>query len=193
MLIIIIILLIIVVYLYNQSLIETKKKENMSVTDRCDRYCGNYNIYTTSTNISGCLSCGFCGVCTSPNKSQICMNGDASGAYFNSDCSGSNWNFGTSPIKSYTPTDINYDYENQLSELGQTDNLPSQNKIVSYEIKKEQPVLSNKTQTHTQTTDALADLLNKINSSKNSNNTNIDQSTITQLQQILNQLQNSSN
>ena len=138
MLILIIILLIIVTYLYNQTLIETKKKENMGVTDRCNRNCGNYNIDRTSTNISGCLSCEYCGVCTLPNKNQICMNGNEDGAYFNSDCSGSNWNFGTSGIKSNTSTKVNYNYDRQLSELGQTDNLPSQNRNVSYEIKKEQ-------------------------------------------------------
>jgi len=190
MLIIIIILLIVVVYLYNQTLIETKKKENMELTDRCNRNCGNYNIDRTSTNISGCLSCEHCGVCTLPNRSQICMNGDEDGAHFNSDCSGENWNFGSSASKSYTSTNVNYEYENQLSELGQTDNLPSQNRIVSYEIKKEQPKIKAKIQK--QTENALDDLLNKINSSS-ANKDSIDQDTIKQLQQILNRLKNSSN
>lgn len=191
MLILITILLIIVVYLYNQTLIETKKKENMGITDRCNRNCGNYNIDKTSTNISGCLSCEHCGVCTLSNRSQICMNGNEDGAYFNDDCSGFNWNFGTSGINSYSSTRVNYDYENQLADLGQTDNLPSQNKIISYEIKKEQPgKISKKIQK--QTTYALADLLNKINSSSTQSDS-INQNTILQLQQILNQLQNSSN
>jgi hypothetical protein len=187
MLIFIIILLIIVVYLYNQTLIETKK-ENMKQIDRCTRNCGNYNIDRTSTNISRCLSCEYCGVCSLPNKKQICMNGDEDGAYFNSDCSGSNWNFGSSPTKSYTPSRVNYDYEKQLIELGHTDNLPSQITDVSYEIKKEQPKISAKMRK--QTSDSLADLLNKINST---NNNNIDMDTKTQLQEILNRLQNSSN
>ena len=186
--ILIIVLLIIVVYLYNQTLIETKK-ENMEQIDRCTRNCGNYNIDKTRTNISGCLSCKHCGVCSLPNKKQICMNGDENGAYFNSDCSGENWQFGTSVIKSYTSTRVNYDYENQLSELGQTDNLPSQIRNVSYEIKKEQPKIPDKIQK--QTRDALADLLDKINSTNNNNN--IDTNTKTQLQEILNRLQNSSN
>ena len=187
MLFIIIILLIIVVYLYNQTLIETKKKENMGVTDRCDRNCGNYNIDRTSTNISGCLSCEYCGVCTLPNKNQLCMNGNEDGAYFNSDCSGSNWNFGSSVINSYSSTRINYDYNSQLSDLGQTDNLPSQNRIVSYEIKKEQTKIPSKIQN--QTKDALADLLNKINSSSTQSDS-INQDTIQQLQQILTKLKN---
>lgn len=173
--IVIIVLLIIIIYLYNQTLIETKRKENYQ--SQCTRNCGNYNIDRTSTNISGCLSCGYCGVCTLPNKSQICMNGDEDGSYFNNDCSGSNWKFGSGII---SPTGLNLNYESQLQSLGQSSNLPSQTTDISYEIPKE-------TINTDKTIQALADLLDKIDSTKENNN--IDDDTISQLQQILNQLQ----
>lgn len=196
-LILIIVLIIVVIYLYNQTLIENKKESYTSQTSQCNRNCGNYNIDTTSTNISGCLSCGYCGVCTLPNNSQICMNGDASGAYFNLDCSGSNWNFGSGVINS-----IGLNYEDQLANMGQTDNLPSQATNVSYDISKTPMYHSDHSDYSDQTINALADLLDKINRSnqQNSNNSNdqntndqntIDQNTIQQLQQILNQLKSS--
>jgi hypothetical protein len=194
-LIIIIILLIVIIYLYNQTLIETKKKERYTNNkSQCNRNCGNYNIDTTSTDVAGCLSCGYCGLCTLPNKSQICMNGNEDGAYFNSDCSGNNWNFSSGIIN---PTGLDFSYESQLTNLGQTDNLPSQVTKVSYDITDESTynVYSHyhpRRYQQEQTTSALANLLNKINSTNNKNN-NIDPKTITQLQQILNQLQNLSN
>lgn len=188
MLIFIIILLIIVVYLYNQTLIETKKKENMGVTYRCNRNCGNYNIDKTSTDVAGCLSCNSCGVCTLPNKSQMCLNGNINGAYFSDDCSGVNWKFGNStynqPPNNYS---YDYDYEKQLQNLGQITNLPSQATDVSYEIKP--TVVRKSRQLKNQTTNSLSELLGKINSSSDKNT--IDKDTVQQLQQILNQLQSS--
>jgi len=199
-LIIIIILLIVVIYLYNQTLIETKKKERYTNNNQCNRNCGNYNIDQISTNVAGCVSCGYCGVCTLPNKRQRCMNGDEDGAYFNSDCSGLNWVFGSGVINQYDDYGTSLDYESQLIELGQTDNLPSQVSDVSYDITDESTynVYSHyhpRNYDLTDTTSALSNLLDKINSTNNktNSNSNIDQSTIKQLQQILNQLQNSNN
>jgi hypothetical protein len=102
------------------------------------------------------------------------MNGDKNGAYFNSDCSGSNWKFGISPIKSYTFARDNNDYKKQLINIGQTDNLPSQNKKQK------------------QTINVLTDILDKINYSTN-NKESISKDRVSQLQEILNQLQNSNN
>jgi hypothetical protein len=183
--ILIIVLFIIIIYLYNQTLIESKQeKYTGNINMQCSRNCGQYNIDTTSTNIAGCLSCGYCGVCTMPNKSQMCMNGNAKGAYFNNDCSGSNWRFGTGVIN---PTGLNFNYESQLTNLGQTDNLPSKVKNVSYEIPTSTTRLT--TRSTNLTSNALADLLNKIYSSNQSNT--IDSDTLKQLQIILNKLQSS--
>jgi hypothetical protein len=186
-LILIIILLIIVVYLYNQTLIETKKEKYNTTNLLCSKNCGNYNIDRTSTDVAGCLSCDSCGVCTLPNRTQMCLNGNINGAYFYNDCSGLNWMFGNS--KNYqTQNNYNYydyDYENQLRNLGQTTNLPSQVKDVSYEIEKTVPISK---QLKTQTANALADLLNKINTSNTKNS--IDKDTVQQLNQILIKLKN---
>lgn len=188
MLILIIILLIIIVYLYNQTLIETKKKEeHMSTKLMCNRNCGNYNINRISTDVAGCLSCDSCGVCTLPNRSQLCLNGNINGAYFNDDCSGVNWQFGNSATHQ-TPNNyyFNFDYEKQLRNLGQITNLPSQATEVSYEIKP--TVVRNSRQLRNQTTNSLSELLNKINSSSEKNT--IDKDSVKQLQEILVKLRN---
>lgn len=182
-LILLIILLIIVIYLYNQTLIETKK-ENMDPIIYCNKNCGKYNIDKTSTNISGCLSCDSCGVCTLPNNNQICMNGNKDGAYFNDDCSGSNWQYGLTTSNSNIP--INYDYESQLINIGQTNNLPSQATNVSYEIQRTTPISKIR---HNETTLALANLLDKINSTNR--DSSISEDNIQQLQEILNKLKSS--
>lgn len=194
MLILILILLIIIIYLYNQTLIETKKENYKTTELLCNRNCGNYNIDRTSTDVAGCLSCDSCGVCTLPNRKQMCLNGNINGAYFYNDCSGLNWMFGNSKNYQYSNDydydyDYNYDYENQLRNLGQTTNLPSQVTDVSYEIEK--TVVPKSKQIRTQTADALSDLLNKINKSNKSNNNNsIDKDTVKQLNQILIKLKN---
>jgi hypothetical protein len=188
MLIFIIILLIVIVYLYNQTLIETKKKEEYTSTKLvCNRNCGNYNINRISTDVAGCLSCDSCGVCTLPNKSQMCLNGNINGAYFSDDCSGVNWKFGNS-VYSQPPNNyyFDYDYEKQLQNLGQITNLPSQATDVSYEI--EPTVVRKSRQLKKQTTDSLSELLGKINSSSEKNT--IDKDTVKQLQEILVKLKN---
>lgn len=187
MLILIIILLITIVYLYNKTLIETKKEEHMSPKLVCNRNCGNYNINRRSTDIAGCLSCDSCGVCTLPNRSQMCLNGNINGAYFSSDCSGENWKYGNS-ITHQIPNNyyFNFDYEKQLKNLGQITNLPSQATEVSSEIK---PTVDRKShQLRNQTTNSLSELLNKINSSSEKNT--IDKATVKQLQEILVKLRN---
>jgi hypothetical protein len=190
-LILLIILLIIVIYLYNQTLIETKK-EYLDTEIKCTKNCGNYNIDRTSTNISICLACDSCGVCTLPNKNQICMNGNKDGAYFNDDCSGSNWKYGnttTTTTKTTTkPISTDYDYEYQLKMIGQTDNLPSKATKVSYLIPNTEPQRRSSTISN-DTTNALSNLLNKINSTKQ--NDGIDKDTVKKLQQILNKLTSS--
>jgi hypothetical protein len=188
MLILIIILLIIVVYLYNKTLIETKKKEKYSATKIvCNINCGNYNINRIKTDVAGCLSCDSCGVCTLPNKNQMCLNGNKNGAFFSDDCSGVNWKYGNS-ISHRLPNNyhFNYNYEKQLKKLGQITNLPSQARVISYEIK---PTTVRKSQQlRNQTTDSLSELLNKINSSSDKNT--IDKDTVKQLQEILVKLKN---
>lgn len=184
-LILLIILLIIVIYLYNQTLIEPKK-EYLDI--ECDKNCGNFNIDRTRTNIPECLACDSCGICTL-NNNQICMNGNQTGAYFNNDCSGSNWKYDntTTTTKPTTiPTSINYDYEYLLKMMGQTNNLPSQTKIVSYEIPKTTQTKLRRSILEKDTTNILADLLNKINSSNQNNS--IDKDTVKKLQDILNKL-----
>ena len=182
-LILIIVLFIIVIYLYNQTLIEPRKE---NLTMNCNRNCGQYNIDRTSTNISGCLSCGYCGVCTLPNKTQMCMNGNEDGAYFNNDCSGSNWQFGSGVIN---PTGLDFNYESQLTSIGQTDNLPSQTTDISHEIPKTTYTQNTQTSVNIQN-QTLTDLLNKLNTSRQQNT--IDPDTANQLQAILNKLQSSS-
>jgi len=185
-LILLIILLIIVIYLYNQTLVEPKK-EYLDI--KCDKNCGNFNIETTKTNIQGCLACNSCGVCTL-NKKQICMNGNKTGAYFVDDCSGSNWKYDNTTTTTTTdpttiPTSI-YDYEYQLKMMGQTNNLPSQTKIVSYDIPITTQTNLRQSILEKDTANSLADLLNKINSSNQKNSINKD--TVNKLQEILNKL-----
>jgi hypothetical protein len=191
--IIIIILLIIVIYLHKKTLVETKKKEKYgnSSSIQCTRNCGVYNIDKTTTSVTDCLSCGYCGVCTLPNKSQVCMSGDEDGSYYNEYCSGTNWTFGSGLI---TPSGDDYSYESQLTNLGQKTNLPSQASTVSYEIEKTKTQKTN----NDKTTLYLSNLLNKLNQNQTNINTNdtnaantIDKDTILKLQQILAKLKSS--
>jgi hypothetical protein len=204
-LITIIILLIIIVYLYNQLHIESRKDNYVNVntpsntTMSCSRNCGQYNIDVTSTDIPGCLSCGYCGVCTLPNKTQVCVNGDASGSYFNVQCSGDAWQFGTkisNPNKDKKSKD-QITYEDQLKALGQRSNLPSQTNVPSYLL----PPTSQKNMSYNNWSIASEtmytpninltnqNLTNQNLTNQNLTNQNlINQDLTNQIQQLLNQL-----
>ena len=118
-LIIIILLIIILVFIY----LFTKRKENY-----CYANCSDV-IINTNADEEECLSCSYCGVCTSKNGNKMCVMGTEEKPYFSEDNENCvNWKFlGVTNIDIPEDKIVDFntneiDYNTLLENIGQGSN-----------------------------------------------------------------------
>jgi hypothetical protein len=118
------IIIIILVIILGIILLLTNRKENLT----CSSNCASIKIEKQNDE-ENCLSCEYCGICTTKNGDKICVNGTKDKPLFVEDCV--SWQFNTASGENtgrkfigYQNLDMtvsadDYDYDTILRNLGQ--------------------------------------------------------------------------